>query len=194
MMKLLTLINFPVCTLIGGMSCIVIAILYGDKYIDAVPILAILSIWGMIVCIGNPIGNLAIAKGKTYLLFEYTVIRLVITVPLIYALSKMGLIPISVGLVLVSALMLLFSWYFQIWKVTKMPLLLFLQSFVRLQLLSILVGLGGYIVIQCDLLKIQNCWLQLFLYGIPFSLIYLSLVYYVEKNDVIRPFSFIKNS
>ena len=185
MMKALTFVNFPVCTIIGALSSVVIAILYGEKYMDAVLILAILTIWGMLVCVGNPVGNLAIAKGKTHLLFEYTIVRLLITIPVIYILSRMGLMAISLGLVVVSAIMLVFSWYFQIWKVTQMKLRMFIRSFERPFLISTILGSLGFVIVQNNFMSIQSPWWQLIIYGIPISIIYIFTLFIIERNDLI---------
>ena len=186
MIKVLSFINFPICTIIGALSSIVISILYGKDYSEAIPILAILSIWGMMLCICNPIGSVAIAKGKTYLLFEYTVLRIIVTIPVIFLLSKYGLISISIGSVILSVIMLFLIWYFEIWRIIRVRFVAFLQLFIKSFIVSIVLGIIGFYFIYNNYLGVVSLWETILFYAAPFILIYLSVFYLINRRDLIQ--------
>lgn len=191
MIKVLSYINFPICTIIGSLSSIVIFLLYGRDYSEAIPILAILSIWGMLLCICNPIGSIAIAKGKTYLLFEYTLLRIIVTIPVIYLLSRFGLVPISLGLVALSLVMVFLIWYFEIWKITRIRLFPFLKLFSKSFVMSVVMGAVFFYIVNRNFLGVDSIGKSILIYAIPFILIYLSVFFCINRRDIIQISSII---
>ena len=57
-------INFPIYSFIFIFSHEIITLLYGQKWITAIPLLPILAIWAAIRSTGNPVGSLLLARGK----------------------------------------------------------------------------------------------------------------------------------
>ena len=64
------------------LSSQIVLLLYGNGYNEVGPVISILSIWAMIGCIGNPVGNIVVSQGRTELSFYYSVVRLLIYIPI----------------------------------------------------------------------------------------------------------------
>lgn len=131
--------NFFIYTVLGVFSVPIVLALYGREWTDVAPILAILSLWGLLISVGNPVGNVVIAKGRTDISFRYTIVRIVVSLPTIYILSLFGLYVMSWGQVVLAAIMLWLSWYMQLYPVIELKLLEFIRSFDKGLLLSFAV-------------------------------------------------------
>ena len=108
----LSSVNFPIYALMIVLAPELVMILFGDKWMEAVPIVQILSIFGALRSTGNPIGSLLLAKGKAKLGFYWN-LGLFFYVPLgVYISSQWGLIGVSWGLVLIMASLMIPHWYF----------------------------------------------------------------------------------
>lgn len=181
---LLSGINFPICSIIGALSYVIIPILYGEKFSGAIPLLTILSVWGMLVCVGNPIGNIAIAKGKTFHLFIYSVCRALVTAPAIITFSYIGLYWMAIGLVLVSLFTLLMNWYIVLNKLTKMDLLYFLKTFMNNFIISTVFILVGYVCVKNNIFHFKTVLSMAICYGILFSISYILIFYIFNKRQM----------
>ena len=168
----LAFIDFPVCLAMCVLSAPIISILYGDAYSDVAPILSILSIWSLFLCIGNPVGNLAIAKGRTDISFKYTLVRVAITVPVVFITSLFSIAGVAWGQVLISVLLFLVGCRMLIYKLIKLPLKDYVGAFGDLMIMAIVFGGAFYWVVNFDLLSINNTVFQLIVYGILLLVVY----------------------
>ena len=104
MIKFLGAVNIPISSTIGMFSFIIIPLIYGNAYKSDVMIFAIMSIWAIIETLGNPVGNIVVAKGRTNLFFFYTCLRLCFYLPCLYIISRFGLVPLVIGIIILSYL------------------------------------------------------------------------------------------
>jgi O-antigen/teichoic acid export membrane protein len=90
----------------------IVLIMFGEKWMNAVPIVKILSIYGAIRSTGNPIGALLLAKGKANWGFWWN-LGLLFYIPIgIVISSQWGLIGVSWGLVILMSSLVMPNWYF----------------------------------------------------------------------------------
>ncbi|MBR3615771.1 MAG: MOP flippase family protein [Bacteroidaceae bacterium] len=148
LVSFISLINFPVSTIIGVLGCIIVPILYGETYSDVISIVYILSTWAMINSIGNPVGNIVIATGRTDLSLKYTMIRLICYVPCIYVVSTYNITVLAWGTTALALISTFLSWYMQIYKTIELKLSQFIGSFGKPLLYTIIAGALGYIALQ----------------------------------------------
>lgn len=88
--KLISLLNFPICVFLGAFSYFVVHLMYGSQNLEVAPILSIFALWGMVVSVGNPVGNVIVATGRTDLSFLYTICRIVIILPMTIVFARQG--------------------------------------------------------------------------------------------------------
>jgi len=75
--EFLSFINFPIYFLMSFASPFIIGILYGHQYVEYSLLLSILCVFYSILSIGNPVGSLQIALGRTDVGFYWTIYRVI---------------------------------------------------------------------------------------------------------------------
>ena len=188
----LAFINFPVCMVICVFSTPIISILYGSAYSDVAPILSILSIWSLFLCIGNPVGNLAITKGRTDISFKYTLLRVLITVPVVLMASLFSVTGIAWGQVLVGVFMFFVGYRMLIYKLIKLPLKDYIGAFGNLMFITAIIGFVFYIVVNSNIFNINSSLLQLTIYGVLLFVVYSGVLLIFQRRMVLGFFKLIK--
>jgi len=77
-LNLITSLNFIVYTLLCIVAYPVVLVLYGENFIEIVPLVQLLCLYMFFRSIGNPIGSLVVATGRTDLEFYWNFISLLI--------------------------------------------------------------------------------------------------------------------
>jgi O-antigen/teichoic acid export membrane protein len=144
----ISLINFPLCVLLGSLSPYLLVCLYGDSYSDAAPVLTIMAIWGMLVSVGNPINNIIVSVGRTDMSFKYVIIRLIITTPILTLAARYGLLVTALATLTCESITLIVSWYMELWKTIQLDFKSFFSSFICDLLLSIFIVIISYFCIS----------------------------------------------
>lgn len=110
--RYIALLNFPIYMLLAVCSEEVLVILYGKEYADGSIVLTFLSLAYALQTIGNPVGSLQIATGRTDLGFVWTIFRVIATPFIIYISSFGGMNYVAFGF---FVLCLLFQ--YPAWKI-----------------------------------------------------------------------------
>lgn len=190
--RLLAFIGFPVCVFIGGLSMPIVAILYGNSYKEIVPLLSILTIWSCFVCIGNPVGNLAIAKGRTDISFKYTLVRVFITIPIVYVTSLFSVDCVAWGQILLSVIMFFVVYKMLIYKLIGLLLKDYVMAFGDLMAIAIVIGGVFYGVVNSNLLDINDPFLQLVIYGILLLVVYVGVLLVFQRKMFFELFKLVR--
>lgn len=144
----LSSVNFPIYTLMIVLAPELVMVLFGDKWMDAVPIVQILSIYGALRSTGNPIGSLLLAKGKAKLGFYWN-LGLFFYVPLgVYVSSQWGLIGVSWGLVLIMVSLMIPNWYFLVQKLCYAGFTEYFKQILIPAFIAVCVGMIVYIAVN----------------------------------------------
>lgn len=183
LLSMLSYINFPICAGIGALSAVLVPILYGNNYVELAPVVTIFSFWGMFVCIGNPVGNIVTAKGRTDLSFVYTIVRLLIHIPVTIVLAPLGLNVLAIGMVAMAVLMFFVAWFLELYKTIGLSLRDYLSAFYKNLVVATCIVIAGYFLVQFDLLHLGSLMLRLIVYTILIYSMYAALVYLVDKRQ-----------
>lgn len=108
----------------------IISILYGNEYSYIAFIVRILSCYMIIRSIGNPIGSLVVATGRTDLEFYWNLIVLVVIPVSILIGAGYGINGVVISILFFRILLFVPSWYFLIWKTIKIPLARYLCAII----------------------------------------------------------------
>ncbi len=107
----LSSVNFPVYAMMIVLTPEIVFFLFGAKWMAAVPIVQVLSMYGAVRSTGNPIGSLLLAKGKANLAFYWNLVLLFyVPVGIAFA-SQRGLLAVSWMLVALSVSLIIPGWY-----------------------------------------------------------------------------------
>jgi len=194
LLSILSIIVMPILAIVGGGSLFVVDLLYGSNYIDVSPILTVFSIWGMFVCVGNPVGNIIVASGRTDLNLLFVIIRGVLVIPVIYVLCKLDVLWVSIGVLVVEIIVFFVSWYLELFKVIGLSLSNLLNSFKKMLVTSIVFVSIMYCIswIYYDALK--ESFFAALVFVILQVLLYILLVFIFDKKQIVQIYTyFFKN-
>lgn len=181
---LLSFINFPICLLTGALSTPIVTILYGSNYSDLAPIVSLLSIWGLIVCIANPVGNIVTATGRTDLSFKYTIVNFCLSLPIVFISAKIGLQPLAIGQIILETIILILSWYFNLYKTINLKLGEFFKSYLLYYGITMTVGISVWFICSLNLLQI-NAIFSCIVYGLITIVIYIGCLLAFDRENTL---------
>lgn len=180
--KKISLVNFPLCVFMGALSPFLIVCLYGDSYSEAIPILMIMSIWGMIASVGNPINNIIVSLGRTDISFRYVIISFLISTPILTVAAHYGLIMTAIATVLCEVIMLLISWYMELWMTIKLKFKKFFSVFFYDFIISVVFLVAFYF--SLSFLPPMNKYIGLLIATSICGLCYLGVIYLFRRSNI----------
>jgi lipopolysaccharide exporter len=94
----ITYCNFPLLAGLFIMSAVVVPMVYGPKWLEAIPLVKVIIFVSILSCITTPISSLAFTKHKPELIFYLNLATLIIKAPIIYLFAKYwGLMGVAFG-------------------------------------------------------------------------------------------------
>lgn len=177
----LSSVNFPIYAFIAVFASDIVHILFGEKWLEAVPILQILSIYAAIRSTANPVGSLLLAKGRANWSFYWNLVLLLILPALILISSKWGLVGISWGLVGVMILLIIPNWYFLVKALCGAQFLEYHWQIMKPMLISFAFLIAAYFI---TLGGMDNNFRILYI-TTSGVLVYFVLNYFFNKNFII---------
>ena len=122
---------------------------------------------------GNPVGALAVATGKTNLSLYYTILRCLVTLPCVYIASCLGITAVAWSNCLLGAVMFLLSWKIQISQMIGLRLKDYLSSFRKEITIAFFIVVPLYVFFSGDYIpSLNSVYTQLLLYGAIFFGLY----------------------
>ena len=177
LLDVVSLLNFLLLTITCALSPYIVYYLYGENYGEVAPVMSILSIWGMLISLGNPVGLIVAALGKTNLSFRYTIVRLFISIPITYLCCHYGLLSLSWGQVLLAKACLFITWKMILKESIELRLSTFLRSFMKQGVVAICISFVFYIATSRELFEIDNRLLLLLGCSILITLLYFVMLF-----------------
>jgi O-antigen/teichoic acid export membrane protein len=113
--SMLTLVTLPLGAGLMLTGHLIVPILLGSKWLEAIPFVPILALNGLLMSLGSNTGSFLLAVGKTHYVFGLAVVKLAVLAPALiigtlqagaigaawaYVLSTLMVIPISYGIIL----------------------------------------------------------------------------------------------
>ena len=141
MTKVVAYLCIPICITLAVFSEPVVRILYGEKYLEIVPLVSIFSIIIMIGSVSSFFDMLGVAKGRTDLNFLYTILRVVITPPVIILTGYISILAVALGQLALNLVLVGFFWYIVVMHTYPMPIKKYLSQFGKLLIVVSLCGL-----------------------------------------------------
>jgi O-antigen/teichoic acid export membrane protein len=160
-----------------------VMVLFGKKWIDAIPFLHLLPILGIFYSIGNPIGNLLLAKGRADVGFYLNIVVFVLYGIAVYFGATYGINAIIIALILVQLFILFPLDIFIRWKLIGMKLLPYLNAIFP-SLFSSLIMAFCIMIIRFAIGPIFPLFDLIITITIG-SLIYVPMVFLIDKPFLI---------
>lgn len=181
--NLLSSINFPIYLFIAITAPQLVVLMFGQQWMDAVIIVQILSIYGALRSIGNPIGALLLAKGKANWGFYWN-LGLFFYVPImVYIASHWGLVGLSLGLVATMLSLVAPSWYFLVKPLIKAK---FWEFHKQIMIPAVIAIITGFVVhLALKVMTELSMIMSLIVVGGIISFLILLLNYVFNKELLI---------
>ncbi len=123
-------INIPIYTGIIIFAPLIVTILYGEQYLNIVPVVRILSVYMIFRAIGNPVGSLVIATGRTDLEFFWNVFTLIFLPIAIILGAQFSIEAVAIAITVAMAILLVPSWRFLVYRLTGASLKEYLVAII----------------------------------------------------------------
>ncbi len=182
----LSLINFPIYLLISILAESLVLTFFGVKWLEAIPIIQIMSITSLINSTGNPAGSLLLSRGRADIAFYWNLILLFIIPLSIYIGSFWAINGIVFAALLIQIIIFLPIWKFVLFKIINITLVDYLKLMFVPLLLIIFTGLSTFLF----LFFIQSIILKLAFGPLFFGIIYFILLrrfqfeFYIELKSL----------
>ncbi|MEJ2546160.1 MAG: oligosaccharide flippase family protein [Calditrichaceae bacterium] len=156
--SLVALVNFPVYSLLAFMAFHVVSLFYGQKYIDAALIVSFLSINYAFRSIGNPVGGLIIARGRTDIGFYWNLFVFAVYPIVVYFSSIQGVYFLAASLAAFRVILSYPGWYMVLRKLISVGYVEYLSHYYLPLITSVVSGVVAYYIV--NYLKISSDLLQ----------------------------------
>jgi len=133
LINIVSSLNIPVYLVIVLFAPLIVQIVYGPDFYNIVNLVRILSFYMIFRAIGNPIGSLVIATGRTDLEFKWNVMSLLIMPIFIYIGSMFGVAQVSLSLTFAMILLFVPSWKFLVNKMTGATLREYIIAIINIK-------------------------------------------------------------
>lgn len=149
--KTVAYICIPICITTALFSHDTVRIIYGEKFLDAVPLVTIFALATIPGCVTSFFDMLGVAKGRTDLNFKNTVYRIIITTPIIVVTSLISIKAVAFGGLIVSFIMPIIFWFVVVQKTYPMSFKLYLSQFDKM-----LAVVGAVAIVVAVLMCVFN--------------------------------------
>ena len=182
-------VNMPIYLGLAFFSVETVDVAFGERWSDAAPLLALLSLWAMIRSSGNPVGSLLLAVGRADLSFKWNLGVMLLVPPVLWVSSRWGIQGMAIAQVLLMTILVIPSWYFLIRPACGAPLSEYFQSLLAPFLCSLIaVSLAGLMTQW-----IEISWLKLLIAALIAIPSYLVASYLLNREWVATVWELLLN-
>jgi PST family polysaccharide transporter/teichuronic acid exporter len=128
LIKIISSLNFLVYLLIIIFAPIIISILYGNNYESIVDVVRILCVYMYIRSLGNPIGSLVIATGRTDRAFYWNIFSITIMPVFIFIGSRYTIETVALSMAVGFLVLFIPNWWYLVKYMTGATLTEFLKA------------------------------------------------------------------
>lgn len=173
-------VNFPIYAFMFVFSKEIVLILFGEKWLEAVPILQILAVWAAWRSTGNPVGSLLMARGRADLGFLWN-LGLFFYIPLgIWLASNWQLIGIAIGQNVIIFTLIYPAWRFLIYPLCGAGFYEYHKQILKPAMITIFSGLMVYF----GTVFINDVYLKIFV-GLLEGSFFVIILYYFSNRDFL---------
>jgi len=186
MIRYIIYIIAPIYLIFFALSEDLITLLYGNSWQQAVPVLAIFSFLGIFYAIGNPMGNLILAKGRADIGFWLNVSQTVFLFATNYIGVKFGITGVAFSTLLVTATVFFPVGFILRKYLARIGVIEYLSQLYK-PLCFAFCAAGAILLLQPIVLKIQflGAMQRLMISGVVFMIIYLVLLFVLDKKEIL---------
>ncbi len=185
----LSSINFLI---FGGLFVLapeVVLIVFGSKWVSAIPVVRILSVFAAIRSTANPVGSLLLAKGRARLGFFWNLGLLLIIPIFMYMGSSFGVEGVCYSLCILMGLLVIPNWYFQVRALNGVSFFSYHKQIALPALIAVFSSFIAYVIS----FQLENMVFRIISVS-SIGLILGSILHYLFNRSFIKDiFALVKN-
>jgi lipopolysaccharide exporter len=143
-MRMTASVNFPIYIAMGVFAPEVVNLVFGEKWIDAIPLLQIFAAWGLFRSTANPVGSLLIARGRADLSFKWNLSLFLVVTPMVWAGSLWGTNGLALSSLVFMIAIFIPNWYFLVKPLCGAGFREYIKQFIPPLLASIVASVVAY--------------------------------------------------
>lgn len=160
----------------------IVRILYGPNFNEVATLLRILTIYGIECSISSQGSIIQVALGRTDAGFKWTIVRIIITIGVIVAVSSMSIQAVAYGQSLLSVISFYLFWIIAIKPIIHISFGDYIKTFSKPILISIVLSLP--ICISIYLIP-ETLWSQI-IGAVLFSVILLAYYWLTQRESILQ--------
>lgn len=174
----LSTINFPIFFLLAILAEPLISIVFGPKWLEAVPLIRIMAFTYLLRSIENPVGSLLLAKGRADIAFYWNIVLFLILPLLIYFSSAFG-----IYIIVINILVLQFTLQYPLWRIIIRKLCdVSIKEYVLQIYYPFIISSISGLIASPFIIFFHESYIQIISVLIVFSLTYIMLNYWYQKT------------
>jgi O-antigen/teichoic acid export membrane protein len=185
-LEIISVIAFILMPVYAGLIAVgdpLILVLLGDEWRSSIPLFRLFAFLGAFYSLGNPIGNLLLAKGRADIGFYLNCCVFLLFVSAVWWGIHIGILATAAALIFVQVTILFPLGFFVRWKLIRMKPLEFLNCFYPFLASATIMSLAVY-TIRCQV-QWSNPLIDLSISVLIGTLVYLSIIC-IWKKEFLR--------
>lgn len=145
LIKFIALIVMPIVTGFALVAPVAVPLIFGDKWIDSVILIQIMTLPAILYSLGNPIGVIQLAKGRVDIGFYWKAINFVLYTFLLFLVVRNGIMALSYTRVMLSTIDFI-EGFFIIRYLTGLKFQDYIVGIIKPGKFSMIMGITVYIL------------------------------------------------
>jgi O-antigen/teichoic acid export membrane protein len=183
MIRYICYVTAPIYLLFFALSENLILVFYGDQWLLSVPVLAVFSFLGILYSVGNPMGNLILAKGRADIGFWMNVAQTLILFSANYIGLRWGIIGVACSTLLVTLCLFFPVNFFIRYYLVKMGAAEYLEQ-LKKPLLFAFTAAAAVLLLREYIISF-GILTDFILFSGIFGIIYLVLLGIFDKQEIL---------
>lgn len=183
----LSYINILIYLLIIILAEPLVLILFGPKWVDAIPLIQILALTFVFRSFGSPAGSLLLSFGKAKKAFVWNLLVFILYPISIFTGSNWGITGIAVGTMLLQVVLFIPNWKMNVHPLIKVSFSEYIAVYSKPFLLSIIAAIPCYLLLMVT----GNSLWSMLLISVLFAALFFWLALKFERVLISDAFSFL---
>ncbi|HKG52843.1 MAG TPA: oligosaccharide flippase family protein [Anaerolineales bacterium] len=177
------LIAVPICLGLLIAADPIVRVVFGDQWLDAIPVLRVLAVYAWVYSLGYHVGGFYKAIGRPDILLRLSILTLVIIIPALLIGARFGIIGVAIGHLVAILIRRVISLGLatRFVNVTLLEIFAEFQSSLQAALVMAPITFGVSIATVG-----LNPFLQLILITLAGALSYLGVLWWIERENLMR--------
>lgn len=181
--RIVELMAMPICLglLIGADP--IVRVVFGEQWLDAIPVLRVLAIYAWVYSLGYHVGGFYKAIGRPDILLKLSILTLIIIIPALLIGARFGLIGVAIGHLVAILIRRIIS----LGLATRFVNVTLMNIFGELKSSLIAALVMAPIIFAISYLTASlNPFLQLIFIVLSGAISYLGVLWWIEKENLLR--------